>query len=83
MVKSRKRKIVEENGKYCIKSKKNKNLGCYDTRAEAEKRLSQIEYFKKNSDELDIRMADMLKNVEESKRLVLDVKELFSRIKSD
>ena len=44
----RQSKIVKENGKYCVKSEKNSDWsgGCYDTKDEAEKRLSQVEMFK-------------------------------------
>ena len=39
--------IVKQGKKYCLKSKKsNKNLGCYPTRAGAEKREKQVQYFK-------------------------------------
>lgn len=39
--------IVKQGKKYCLKSKKkNKNLGCYPTRAGAEKRERQVQYFK-------------------------------------
>lgn len=38
------RKVVKEGSKYCIKSKKNKSLGCYPTRKEALERLRQIEF---------------------------------------
>lgn len=38
--------IVHEDGKYCVKSHKGKNLGCYPTEKEAKHRLQQIEYFK-------------------------------------
>ena len=38
----------QPNGKYKIFSRKGKNLGEYDTFAEAEERLRQIEYFKYN-----------------------------------
>jgi hypothetical protein len=40
--------IKKEKGKYCVKSEKNSKWsgGCYDTKAEAEKRLSQVEMFK-------------------------------------
>jgi len=34
------------NGKYRVLSKKNKNLGTFDTKEEANKRLQQVEYFK-------------------------------------
>jgi len=39
--------IVKRNGKYFVKSESGKNLGGpYKTRAEAEKRLRQVEWFK-------------------------------------
>ena len=39
--------IAEENGQYCVRSHQTgKNFGCYDTKAEAEKRLAQIQRFK-------------------------------------
>lgn len=40
--------IKKEKGKYCVKSEKNSdwNGGCYDTKAEAEHRLQQVEMFK-------------------------------------
>ena len=40
--------IVEEDGKFCVRSPKNKkwNGGCYPTRAAAEKRLKEVEVFK-------------------------------------
>lgn len=39
--------IVKQGKKYCLKSKKsNKNLGCYPTKAGAEKREKQVQYFK-------------------------------------
>lgn len=34
------------NGKYRVLSKKNKNLGTYNTKAQAKKRLNQVEFFK-------------------------------------
>lgn len=41
-------KIVDEGGKFCVKSEDgSKSFGCYDTRPEAEKRLGQIEFFKR------------------------------------
>ena len=40
------RKVVKEGDKWCVKSKKGKNLGCYDTKKEANKRLRQVEYHK-------------------------------------
>jgi hypothetical protein len=40
--------IIKKSGdEYCLKSKKgNKNLGCYPTKAGAEKRERQVQYFK-------------------------------------
>lgn len=39
--------IIEKDGKFYVKSESGKNLGGpYDSRAEAEKRLRQVEYFK-------------------------------------
>ena len=38
------------NGKYRVLSEKDKNLGTYDTRDKAKKRLKQIEYFKHKDD---------------------------------
>ena len=39
-------KIVKIKNKYRVVSESGKNLGTYNTRAEAEKRLKQVEYFK-------------------------------------
>ena len=41
-----KSKIVKKDNKYQVQSEKGKNLGTYDSKEEAEKRLKQIEYFK-------------------------------------
>jgi len=42
--------IVKRDGKFFVESESGKNLGGpYDTRAEAEKRLAQVEFFKNNS----------------------------------
>jgi hypothetical protein len=40
--------IKKEKGKWCVKSPNNPKWsgGCYDTKAEAEKRLGQVEMFK-------------------------------------
>jgi protein-tyrosine phosphatase len=49
-------RIVKQGKEYCLKSKnKNKNLGCYPTKAGAKKREKQVQYFKhmKESIELD------------------------------
>jgi hypothetical protein len=39
-------KIVEKGSQWCVESEDGKNMGCYDTKKEAEERLRQIEYFK-------------------------------------
>ena len=39
-------KIVKKDNKYQVQSEKGKNLGTYDTKSEAEKRLKQVEMFK-------------------------------------
>ena len=38
--------IKKSGDEYCLKSKKNKNLGCYPTKSGAEKREKQVRYFK-------------------------------------
>ncbi len=43
---SAKRFVEEEGGEYVVKSEKGKALGKYKSKASAEKRLGQIEYFK-------------------------------------
>lgn len=39
-------KIVKKGSKYQVQSEKGKNMGIYNTRKEAEKRLKQVHYFK-------------------------------------
>ena len=39
-------KIVKKDNKYQVQSEKGKNLGTYNTKSEAEKRLKQVEMFK-------------------------------------
>ena len=59
--------IVKQGSQWCVKSKKKnrqgrrKNLGCYDSRTGAERRLDQVEYFKhaKESLEQNIRSANV------------------------
>lgn len=42
--------MIRKNGsQYCVYSKEGKEMGCYGSRGEAERRLSQIEYFKVQS----------------------------------
>ncbi len=56
-VKLIKSKIVKVKNKYQVQSEKGKNLGTYDTKQEAEKRLKQVEYFKHKSAEDEISYA--------------------------
>lgn len=46
--------IREEDGKFCVRSPNNKdwNGGCYDTKGEAEKRLQEVEFFKRQAAEI-------------------------------
>lgn len=46
--------IRKEKGKYCVRSPNNPdwNGGCFDSKGEAEKRLTQVEYFKRQAGEL-------------------------------
>jgi len=39
--------IRKEKGKYVVRSETGKNLGTYTTKAAAQKRLGQVEYFKR------------------------------------
>lgn len=43
--------IRKEKGQYCVRSPDNSdwNGGCYDSKDEAEKRLQQVEYFKRQA----------------------------------
>lgn len=39
--------IVKRKGKWCVLSEKTgRSFGCYATKAEAQRRLRQVEYFK-------------------------------------
>ena len=40
--------IRRRGNKWCVISKKNKSLGCYTTKAQALRRLRQVEYFKRH-----------------------------------
>jgi len=46
--------IREEDGKYCVRSPNNPNWngGCYDTKGEAEDRLKEVEFFKRQAGEI-------------------------------
>jgi hypothetical protein len=47
--------IREEGGKFCVRSPNNPdwNGGCYDTKGEAEDRLKEVEFFKRNKASMD------------------------------
>ena len=47
-------KIVKKGNKWQVQSEKGRNMGTYDTKEEAEKRLKQIEYFKHMNEGVDI-----------------------------
>jgi hypothetical protein len=60
--------IVQKDGKYCLMSKKsNKNLGCYDTKAGAEKRERQVQYFK-HMKEGEVEEDKLFKSLSKSQR---------------
>lgn len=46
-------KIVKKGNKWQVQSEKGRNMGTYDTKEEAEKRLKQIEYFKHINEDFD------------------------------
>ena len=46
-------KIIQIGDKWQVQSEKGRNLGTYDNKNEAEKRLQQVEYFKHLNEELD------------------------------
>ena len=48
-------KIVKKGSKWQVQSEKGKNLGTYDTKKEAEKRLQQVHYFKHMNEEVEIK----------------------------
>lgn len=45
-------KIVKKGNKWQVQSEKGRNLGTYDTKPEAEKRLKQVHYFKHMNEDL-------------------------------
>lgn len=51
--------IRKEHGEYCVRSPNNPdwNGGCFKTKAEAEKRLRQVEFFKRQAQDTAIRVA--------------------------
>jgi hypothetical protein len=77
------RVIKLPNGKYRVVSKKGKNLGTYNTREEAVKRLQQVEYFKHkkaHSNELTYSSLFRLFRNSENKDLVKDFAKIFKKI---
>jgi len=44
-------KIRRKGNQWCVYSLEGKNLGCYDAKREAVKRLRQIEYFKHHKED--------------------------------
>ena len=47
-------KIVKKGSKWQVQSEKGRNMGTYDTKEEAEKRLQQVHYFKYANEDLDL-----------------------------
>ena len=46
-------KIVKKGSKWQVQSEKGRNMGTYDTKEEAEKRLQQVHYFKYKNEDLN------------------------------
>ena len=57
-------KIVKIRAKWQVQSKKGKNLGTYDTKKEAEKRLKDVEMFKHMNEALTIEDKEILNDVD-------------------
>ena len=52
------KRIVEENGRYCVYSEDgDRNFGCYDSLAEAQRRLGQVESFDDDDSDDDMNMS--------------------------
>ena len=62
-------KIVKKGSKWQVQSEKGKNMGTYDTKTEAEKRLKQVEYFKHMNEDLD--------NMNKSEQIETFINELY------
>ena len=57
-------KIVHlDNGDWQVQSEKGRNMGTYDTKKEAEKRLGQVEYFKHINEEIDKDLETKVRNI--------------------
>jgi len=67
--------IKKIKGKYKVLSESGKNMGTYKTRAEAEKRLKQIEFFKYKKSEIQLGLFNISKRCknEEIKAQILGV----------
>lgn len=67
--------VRKEGSEYCIFSKSGKKLECKPTKAEAEKRLAQIEYFKRESNMLRVNVTTKVNSahIREEKRNGRDV----------
>ena len=57
-------KIVKKGNKWQVQSKNGKNLGTYDTKPEAEKRLQQVHYFKHINEALTIEDKEILNDID-------------------
>lgn len=68
--------IKEEDGKFCVYSKDgNKQLGCHDTKEEAQKQLAAIEAEKNNSSSTEVLENEKYKNAEELLDLMAGLQE--------
>ena len=64
-------KIVKKGNKWQVQSEKGKNLGTYDTKEEAEKRLQQVHYFKHMNEDLNLRHLKSLNSLGEKLAYVI------------
>lgn len=63
-VESLQEKIVHlSNGDWQVQSEKGRNMGTYDTKKEAKKRLGQVEYFKHMNEEVSKGLEDKIRSV--------------------
>lgn len=62
-------KIVKKGSKWQVQSEKGKNLGTYNTKKEAKKRLQQVHYFKHTNEALQV---DNMEMPEIDKRFILN-----------
>jgi len=65
------------NGKYRVFSEKGRNMGTYNTRQEAKKRLRQIEYFKHVKSSSNITYTSVIRSLKNDKDLVKKFKEKY------